>query len=120
MPLARRYLLFGLLSAAFCVPASAAEQIVAIVGATVIHPERDGAAAVAPDTTIIISGARIQAVGPARVVKVPAGAQVVDAKGKWVVPGLIDGHVHFFQSGNLFTRPDAADFNKVIPYADEV
>jgi imidazolonepropionase-like amidohydrolase len=94
--------------------------VVAIVGATVVHPERDGAAASARDTTILISGSRIQEVGPAREVKIPAGAKVVDAKGKWVVPGLVDGHVHFFQSGNLFTRPDGADFNKVIPYAEEV
>jgi hypothetical protein len=28
--------------------------------------------------------------------------------------------VHFFQSGNLYTRPDGADFNAVVPYADEV
>ena len=32
-------------------------------------------------------------------------------------PGLLDSHVHFFQSGNLYTRPDAADFNAVVPYA---
>ena len=37
-----------------------------------------------------------------------------------MIPGLIDGHVHFFQSGNLYTRPDAADFNAVVPYAKEV
>src|SRR5581483_7477676 len=42
------------------------------------------------------------------------------AKGKWVVPGLVDAHVHFFQSGNLYTRPDVADFNAVVPYLDEV
>ncbi len=28
--------------------------------------------------------------------------------------------MHFFQSGNLYTRPDAADFNAVVPYAQEV
>jgi imidazolonepropionase-like amidohydrolase len=43
----------------------------------------------------------------------------VNARGKYVVPGLIDAHVHFFQSGNLYTRPDAADFNAVVPYAKE-
>ena len=37
-----------------------------------------------------------------------------------MIPGLVDSHVHFFQSGNLYTRPDAADFNAVVPYADEV
>jgi len=51
---------------------------------------------------------------------VPAGAKRIDGKGKWVVPGLIDSHVHFFQSGNLYTRPDVADFNAWMPYAKEV
>lgn len=94
--------------------------ITAIVGATVIHPERDEAAAVAPDTTLVIEGERIRAVGPRESVAVPAGATIVDGSGKWVVPGLVDGHVHFFQSGNLYTRPDVADFHAVVPYAAEV
>ena len=93
---------------------------IAIVGATVIRPDRDGAAAVAPDSTVIIRGKRIQAVGPAATTPVPPGATKIDGKGKWVVPGLVDGHVHFFQSGNLYTRPDAADFNAWMPYAQEV
>jgi imidazolonepropionase-like amidohydrolase len=92
----------------------------AIVGATVIHPDRDPSTAVARDQTIVISGNRIRAVGPSASTPVPAGARVVDAKGKWVVPGLVDAHVHFFQSGNLYTRPDGADFNKWMPYAKEV
>src|SRR3954469_4889661 len=45
---------------------------------------------------------------------------VIDAKGKFILPGYIDTHVHFFQSGGLFTRPDAVDLNNVRPYKDEV
>jgi imidazolonepropionase-like amidohydrolase len=99
---------------------SRADGTVAIVGATVVHPELDGAAAVAPDSTVIISGDRIQAVGPAATTKVPRGARLIDAHGKWVIPGLIDSHVHFFQSGNLFTRPDGADFGLFVSYASEL
>jgi len=36
------------------------------------------------------------------------------------LPGYIDTHVHFFQSGDLFTRPDIVDLTKVRPYADEI
>jgi cytosine/adenosine deaminase-related metal-dependent hydrolase len=36
------------------------------------------------------------------------------------LPGYIDTHVHFFQSADLFTRPDGADLNAVRPYKDEV
>jgi imidazolonepropionase-like amidohydrolase len=92
----------------------------AIVGVTVVNPERDGADAAMADATVVISGDRIAAVGPRASTAVPAGATRIDGTGKWLIPGLIDGHVHFFQSGNLYTRPDAADFNPVVPYAQEV
>jgi len=98
--------------------APAGEAELAIVGATVIHPEREGAAAVERGATILVRGNRIAAVGPG--LAVPVAARVIEARGKWVIPGLVDSHVHFFQSGNLYTRPDAADFNAVVRYADEV
>ncbi len=101
-------------------PATAEDPVLAIVGATVIHPERDLPAALEPDTTIVIRGERIEAVGPAAATNVPADAQVIDARGKWVIPGLIDAHVHFFLSGNYYTRPDIADFTSTVPYAQEV
>ena len=94
--------------------------VTAIVGATVIDPRRDGEAAVMHDQTIVIEGSRIAQVGNTESVHVPSGATLVNARGKYVVPGFIDAHVHFFQSGNLYTRPDAADFNAVVPYAKEV
>src|SRR5438477_7131055 len=101
------------------VPCQAAD-VAAIVGATVVHPDRDLPSAVASNTTVIVSGSRIEAIGPASSTPVPAGATRIDGRGKWVVPGLIDSHVHFFQSGNLYTRPDVADFNAWMPYAKEV
>ena len=110
----------ALLTACADAPSASRGPALAIVGATVVHPERDGAAAVARNQTVVIVGNRIAAVGPADAVNVPAGAAIVHGEGKWVIPGLVDGHVHFFQSGNLYTRPDAADFNKVVPYAQEV
>jgi imidazolonepropionase-like amidohydrolase len=92
---------------------------IAIVGATLVHPERDTDSAVAARQTIVMVNERIVAVGPVDQTPVPKGATVIDGGGKWVVPGLIDAHVHFFQSGNLYTRPDVAAFPSV-PYADEV
>jgi imidazolonepropionase-like amidohydrolase len=50
--------------------------------------------AVRPDQTIVIVGNRIQALGNSATVKVPAGARVVNATGKYVIPGLWDAHVH--------------------------
>ena len=49
---------------------------------------------VTPGTTVIVSGNRIQAVGPDGEVQVPAGAEVIDAAGKTLMPGLWDMHAH--------------------------
>lgn len=95
-------------------------RTLAIVGATVVHPGRAGDDAIERDATVIVTGDSIAQVGPTATTKVPEGATIVDGTGRWVIPGLIDSHVHFFQSGNLFTRPDAADFNKFVPYVQEV
>lgn len=52
--------------------------------------------------------------------KLPVGTQVIDGNGKYLMPGLVDAHVHFFQSGGLFTRPDAIDLRQYKPYAAEI
>lgn len=44
--------------------------------------------------TVLIRGSKIAAVGPNDSVTVPAGAQVIDATGKFVLPGIIDTHSH--------------------------
>jgi imidazolonepropionase-like amidohydrolase len=115
----RNLLAAAALAAALHVCAHAAEGVIAIVGAAVVHPEREAAKAVDADQTVVIAGDRIVAVGPSRSTRVPRGATRIEARGKWVIPGLVDGHVHFFQSGNLYTRPDGADFNAYMPYAKE-
>ncbi len=48
-----------------------------------------------PRTTVVIRGDRIEAIGPADQVATPAGATVIDATGKSVLPGLWDMHTHF-------------------------
>jgi len=46
------------------------------------------------DSGVLIRGDRIVAVGKAGQVQVPEGAEVIDASGKTVMPGLIEGHAH--------------------------
>lgn len=72
-------------------PAGSEGRVLAIVGATVIPG--DGSAALA-NRTVLVEGDRITAVGPAGSVAVPAGAEVVAATGRFVVPGLIDMGVY--------------------------
>ena len=89
----------------------------ALVGATVFDATgRDPI----PDAVVLLERDRISAVGPASEIRIPSGAKVVDVKGKWIVPGLVDTHIHFFQSAGLYTRPDIVDFRGVRPYEDEV
>src|SRR5256885_9779795 len=47
------------------------------------------------------------------------GDSVIDAKGKFILPGYIDTHVHFFQSGDIYTRPDGLDLNSLRTYKQE-
>ena len=47
-----------------------------------------------PGSALIFDGGRITWVGPATQLRIPAGAEVVELKGKFVTPGLIDNHVH--------------------------
>ena len=45
---------------------------------------------------------------------------VINGIGKWIVPGFADAHIHFFQSGGIFTRPDVIDLRKYVPYDQEI
>jgi imidazolonepropionase-like amidohydrolase len=69
-----------------------------------------------PDQTIIIENDRIAAVGPSKKIKALANATIIDGTGKYVLPGLTDAHIHFFQSGGLYTRPDGLNLNSIYPY----
>ncbi len=66
---------------------------------------------------VLVLGDRIAALGPDLVP--PAGARVLQVPGTWIVPGLIDAHIHFGQSGGLYTRPDGLDLTAVRPYPEE-
>src|SRR6188474_3037037 len=67
---------------------------IAIVGGTLI----DGTGrATVEDAVVVFQDGRIQDVGKRGEVAVPAKAQTIDAKGKTILPGLIDGHCHYWE-----------------------
>lgn len=70
----------------------ATDGAVALVGATVIDIDSGRRT---QDATVLIRGDRIVNVGPAASVQVPTGAKIVPMKGKWLIPGLMNMHVHF-------------------------
>ena len=55
-----------------------------------------------------------------RPIKVAAETTVIEGTGKYLMPGMIDTHIHFFQTGSLYTRPDAIDMTDVRPYEEEL
>jgi imidazolonepropionase-like amidohydrolase len=73
-------------------PASPPPPVRVITGASVANLE--GGEPIR-DAVVVITGERITAVGPAGKVEIPAGAQQISLPGKWLVPGLMNMHVHF-------------------------
>ncbi|MFN3943864.1 MAG: amidohydrolase [Allosphingosinicella sp.] len=61
----------------------------AITGATIF----DGEGGRIENGTVVLADGRIQAIGGADT-PVPAGASVIEARGRWVTPGIIDTHSH--------------------------
>ncbi len=107
----RRALVYLLLPFAL----AAQDQPLAVTGATLVNPGRPPVT----DAVVVLQGGRVVAAGPAARVKVPPGADILDARGKWIIPGLVDAHVHFFQSGGVYTRPDAFDLRAIRSYEAE-
>ena len=75
------------------IPGSRA-SVLAVIGGTLIDGTGD---APVPDAAVLIRDGRIAAAGPKSKVKIPKNATVVDAKGKFILPGLWDMHAHFEQ-----------------------
>ena len=96
---------------------TARAEKIALVNGTIINPDKSQ---IVQNATIIIDGDKIAAAGDAKTISTPKDARLIDCKGKFILPGYIDTHVHFFQSGDLYTRPDVVDLTKVRPYPDEV
>jgi hypothetical protein len=72
-------------------PAAQAERVLAITNVSVVDVVKG---ATQSDHTILITGNRIRSVGPAAHVRIPAGADILDASRKFAIPGLWDMHSH--------------------------
>lgn len=95
---------------------ASADDVVAVVGGTLVDP---GASPI-PDAVVVVRGQRIACAGPRASCPIPAGAQLVEARGGYVIPGLIDAHVHYSQTGWVDGRPDALDVRADHPYEEVV
>jgi len=65
---------------------------------------------VIPDGMVLVQGDRIDYVGPRR--EIPAGAEVIDARGLYISPGFVDIHIHG-GAGSDFMDATAPDIEAV-------
>ena len=78
---------------------AAAEKTSAIAHVTVI--DATGAPPKA-DQTVLIEGERISGIGASGSIRVPQRAQIIDATGLYLIPGLWDMHVHIWDASLAF------------------
>jgi imidazolonepropionase-like amidohydrolase len=91
-------------------------RAIALVGAVLI--DGTGAPPVA-DSTIVLKGDRIVAVGRTGTVNYLDTTEVVDVSGRWIIPGMIDAHIHLSTSGGLFSRPAVYDLSGIVSAEEE-
>ncbi|HWD99726.1 MAG TPA: hypothetical protein VG345_11830, partial [Bryobacteraceae bacterium] len=97
----RRFALTSLLPFAFepTEIGASVSRTIAFRNATVI----DGSRAVLPDHTIVIREDRVIGLGPSASTAIPSGTSLVDARGRFIIPGLWDAHAHvsYFKASSL-------------------
>jgi cytosine/adenosine deaminase-related metal-dependent hydrolase len=74
---------------------SAQEPPLAFVDVSLVSMDREQ---ILSHQTVVVVGGRIAQVGPAASVKVPGDARRIDGRGKFLMPGRADMHVHFIRS----------------------
>jgi len=92
---------------------SSAPKVVAFVNVNVIPMDRER---VLRNQTVLVSDGRVTTIGDAKRIKPPAGTQIVDGTGRFLIPGLMDMHVHLFSDDEF---PDALaedEFKVMIAY----
>lgn len=70
------------------------------------------------NSEIVIRNDKIDCIGEAGDCSIPLGSNVIDGAGKFITPGLVDAHMHFFQTGFFDGRPDAMDLNETYPFPE--
>ena len=98
-----------------------------IVDVTVVDVEKGKAV---PGQTVIVAGERIETIAATEAIEVPAGAEVIEGQGLYLMPGLVDAHVHFFDpevfgrlmiaSGVVLVRDMGMPTEDVLPLRDEL
>lgn len=95
----------------FALAAAASAQTTAFINVNVVPMDRER---VLQNQTVIVRNGTVAEIGDARKVKVPKNAMRIDAKGKYLIPGLVDMHTHLLSDGDEYPDSIAEDELKVM------
>ncbi|WNG23726.1 amidohydrolase family protein [Cystobacter fuscus] len=76
------------------------DEAVAFIGVNVVPMDSER---VLPEQTVIVRDGLISAMGPSSAITVPAGARRIEAKGRYLMPGLSDFHIHLHSDEQLLS-----------------
>ncbi|WP_138429827.1 amidohydrolase family protein [Fodinibius saliphilus] len=109
--------LFGMVWTIGCTSVKEKNNILVLKGATLYNGTGSNAV---ENSIIVIKNDQIDCVGSDEDCNPPQDATVKDISGKYITPGLIDAHVHFFQTGFFDSRPDAMDLRDTYPMGEVI
>ncbi len=108
-------------------PPPANAERVAIVDVTIVDVDRGTAV---PGRTVIVAGETVESIGATGDVRIAGGERTIDGRGLYLMPGLVDAHVHFFDpgvfgrlmvaNGVLLVRDMGLPTEAVLPLRDEL
>ena len=90
---------WAFLAAVLCGEAQAQQKVLVFKGARILTANEQGK--VFDPGTMVVEQGKISAIGPDAEITVPDGAEVLDLKGKVLIPGLVDTHSHL----GVYSRP---------------
>jgi imidazolonepropionase-like amidohydrolase len=115
-------------SAVVPVPGNAASAIIyAITNVTIVDVKKGN---LIPGQTVLVVNDRIDRIGPLEKVKIPQGTTIIDGQGLYLMPGLVDAHVHYFDppifgrvlivNGVLLVRDMGMPNEYILPLRDQL
>ncbi len=107
----KKFIFVCLLALTSAAAQSATAQTTVFVGVNVIPMDRERVVA---NQTVIVRGGVIAEIGDTGKVKIPNGATIVQAQGKYLIPGLVDMHTHLLSDGDEYPDEIAPDELRVM------
>lgn len=108
-------------------PKKSSETVYAILGVSLVDVEKG---ITIPDQTVLIANDTIEKIGSREEVDVPGNAAIVDGYGLYLMPGLVDAHVHYFDApvfgramianGVLLVRDMGMPNEYILPLRDQL